>query len=1111
MNKKIESEQYFKIRQKLNKKIPFKYKRQSSLERKYFRIKKKSDSIKKEGAISYNTYLNIDNFNPKSSLDILMTQKNSQKRFSPKNKKSNSSNNKHIKKEKSPNKKENKKNIKNIIMILEKKEKTKTFNRKVSNPNLKVNINNNNNHSIYNNKKNNLFRVKSGAFKLNKQKMLNQKKISYNNINNKTNIEKKIMNNHKHIINLLENTPKNNKRNTDSIIQIKNKEKNDDAIKIKNSKNNININKKYKNKIGIIIKKPKKSLKKSKNNLNPRKRNLSPISIINNNNSNDISIVKKYKYNNFENPLIQKKIRDINLDYQENQKYQNIDFNNTTSRIKLKINGLITNIEMDKDKEFQLLTENNSISQTKSKGKKNNKYMLKKSKFNLKNKKIIINNTKHINEKNLPLFIRKCCSVNSKKKINFNEKETINEKHSKNLTEHNKNENNNIDEFSNQLEETININDIYNTNKINKDKENKNDNNNINKKNSLNMNAENSFTTIKFYNSNIDEKNYNESKKNFVHMPKINNFTSNRKNISKNYNIINIIDNNIINYDKNENYNENILNNEIESRNQYKNEPNKKIKAIIQSIPIKDYKNNYNNLPINNNFNNCNTENTSDKKQINNKNKINESEGLNKNKILNENKKKKFFDEKKKDFSDKKQFYNSKDNDAILNKNEIACNREILKNKILKQIEDKDFLLDKSISLRMFPVVHEDFIEKEDEVIKLFNFQSQKDSNKDINFFPISNNEEESDIIFQTSEYSKEISLLVNNDFSKYNKLINNKNNKNIYQNIFNINNNYNFVNIQNQNINIDNAGLKDTSIISNIGIKGCKSITQGGKERTGHRKKNQDFYILEKNINNILGFNLFAILDGHGVNGHLVSQFASKLLLKKFINILNTNKFNDTESIYNFLKKSDFQKIIDIFLETDNQIMEQKGFDISLSGTTCCLVIQLYEHIICSNIGDSRGIIIFDENKIFELSNDSKPEVPEETKRINLMGGVVDQIKNEDGEKSGPYRVYIKNTDLPGLAMSRSFGDKKAKSCGVIPYPDIIEYTLNNDSKYMVICSDGVWDFLSNEDVMKIGNKYYGQNNINEFCSQLLRISTEMWETKENYIDDITIVAIFF
>ena len=127
-------------------------------------------------------------------------------------------------------------------------------------------------------------------------------------------------------------------------------------------------------------------------------------------------------------------------------------------------------------------------------------------------------------------------------------------------------------------------------------------------------------------------------------------------------------------------------------------------------------------------------------------------------------------------------------------------------------------------------------------------------------------------------------------------------------------------------------------------------------------------------------------------------------------------------------------------------------------------------------------------------------------------MGGRVDQVLDENGEKTGPFRVYIKEEDSPGLAMSRSFGDKKAKSCGVISYPDIIEYNLNNNEcKYMVICSDGVWEFLSNEEVKLIGDKYYNQNDMAKFCNELLKRATEFWENEENYMDDITIVTVFF
>ena len=241
MNKEIISEKNYKFRQVLKKNIPSKYKRQSSLENKNLRIKKRSDSIKRYEAINNNnTFLNMNNSNAKSSLDIIKTQKNVNKRHSPKPKKIN----KYITKE--DNIHEKGFNSTNIIIILDNKEKAKTFNRHASSQKLNV-INNNkpNNHVILNNKKNNnLLRVKSGAFKLNKTKMLNKKKSSNDKINN---IEKIEIN--KNLVNKLEKTSNYTKRNTDSIITIKNKaniiKQKKNKMKSINNKNNQNkINKK---------------------------------------------------------------------------------------------------------------------------------------------------------------------------------------------------------------------------------------------------------------------------------------------------------------------------------------------------------------------------------------------------------------------------------------------------------------------------------------------------------------------------------------------------------------------------------------------------------------------------------------------------------------------------------------------------------------------------------------------------------------------------------------------------------------------------------------------------------------------------------------------------
>lgn len=65
-----------------------------------------------------------------------------------------------------------------------------------------------------------------------------------------------------------------------------------------------------------------------------------------------------------------------------------------------------------------------------------------------------------------------------------------------------------------------------------------------------------------------------------------------------------------------------------------------------------------------------------------------------------------------------------------------------------------------------------------------------------------------------------------------------------------------------------------------------------------------------------------------------------------------------------------------------------------------------------------------------------------------------------------GPARVWLADMDLPGLAMSRSLGDYVAQSVGVIPVPEVNIYNININDRFVIIASDGVWEFLSNEAV---------------------------------------------
>jgi serine/threonine protein phosphatase PrpC len=63
---------------------------------------------------------------------------------------------------------------------------------------------------------------------------------------------------------------------------------------------------------------------------------------------------------------------------------------------------------------------------------------------------------------------------------------------------------------------------------------------------------------------------------------------------------------------------------------------------------------------------------------------------------------------------------------------------------------------------------------------------------------------------------------------------------------------------------------------------------------------------------------------------------------------------------------------------------------------------------------------------------------------------------------------VWLKNEDIPGLAMTRSFGDQIAASVGVLSEPEITEWKFTNDDKFLVLASDGVWEFIESEEVRK-------------------------------------------
>lgn len=51
-------------------------------------------------------------------------------------------------------------------------------------------------------------------------------------------------------------------------------------------------------------------------------------------------------------------------------------------------------------------------------------------------------------------------------------------------------------------------------------------------------------------------------------------------------------------------------------------------------------------------------------------------------------------------------------------------------------------------------------------------------------------------------------------------------------------------------------------------------------------------------------------------------------------------------------------------------------------------------------------------------------------------------------------------------MAMTRSFGDQVAHSVGCIAKPEVLIFKTSKDDKMLVLASDGIWEYLSNDDV---------------------------------------------
>eukprot|EP00928_Gymnodinium_smaydae_P041721 TRINITY_DN28193_c0_g2_i1.p1 TRINITY_DN28193_c0_g2~~TRINITY_DN28193_c0_g2_i1.p1 ORF type:complete len:484 (-),score=68.67 TRINITY_DN28193_c0_g2_i1:100-1551(-) len=240
--------------------------------------------------------------------------------------------------------------------------------------------------------------------------------------------------------------------------------------------------------------------------------------------------------------------------------------------------------------------------------------------------------------------------------------------------------------------------------------------------------------------------------------------------------------------------------------------------------------------------------------------------------------------------------------------------------------------------------------------------------------------------------------------------------------------------------------------------------------------------------------YSLYGVFDGHGKQGHDVSNFVKDNLL----DVIMKDKRLKTNCVA--LLQDAYKKVAEMV-----EAASKRG-DIRAQSSGSTATVIIHDHnkrvLFISHVGDSGAAIMRSKENAQYLTPDHKPNLPGEFKRIYQTGGRV--VLDPDGRH---YRVYSAK-GRGGLNMSRAFGDLQLQEAGVSSEPQISQVKLSSSDEFFVLCSDGVWEFLPLDEALGIAKRALvsGQHPANE----LAYAASASWRNRaDSYVDDITIVLI--
>ena len=265
-------------------------------------------------------------------------------------------------------------------------------------------------------------------------------------------------------------------------------------------------------------------------------------------------------------------------------------------------------------------------------------------------------------------------------------------------------------------------------------------------------------------------------------------------------------------------------------------------------------------------------------------------------------------------------------------------------------------------------------------------------------------------------------------------------------------------------------------------------------------------------------------MFDGHGSVGHECSTFARDQLSK------NLSAF--AAGVGEAEADLSVDRATKAHVKT-NTAMHSSPIDDGMSGTTAVSVLFNGHQLQIMNLGDSRAIYAYEgggsdhkSKRILAkaLSYDQTPHRKDERERCKAAGARIMTMDQLDGiepihenfdtalgdeldEQGDPPRVWLPDSNSPGCAFTRSFGDAEGERVGVYAVPEITNHTIQATDRLVVLASDGVFEFLTNQQVVDLIAEYPGEPLT--ACRKVVSEAYQAWLQYEMRTDDITIIII--